>query len=118
MGGLLKPGLPARQLRDRVLQLAVHRPDRPRPGRCRIREKEFVEAAPVARGVATAASCSGRSCRTWLAPIIVYTTLIIPNNILFEAALSFLGLGVPQHDPVAGGGSSPTRAAIFRWRGG
>jgi peptide/nickel transport system permease protein len=24
----------------------------------------------------------------------VYTTLIIPNNILFEAALSFLGIGV------------------------
>ncbi len=30
-----------------------------------------------------------------VAPIIVYTTLIIPNNILFEAALSFLGIGVP-----------------------
>ena len=29
-----------------------------------------------------------------LAPIIVYTTLIIPTNILFEAALSFLGVGV------------------------
>ena len=34
-----------------------------------------------------------------VAPIIVYTTLIIPNNILFEAALSFLGLGVPQTTP-------------------
>ena len=32
-------------------------------------------------------------------PIIVYTTLIIPNNILFEAALSFLGIGVPQETP-------------------
>jgi peptide/nickel transport system permease protein len=29
----------------------------------------------------------------------VYTTLIIPNNILFEAALSFLGLGVPVTTP-------------------
>jgi peptide/nickel transport system permease protein len=29
------------------------------------------------------------------APIIVYATLIIPANILLEAALSFLGLGVP-----------------------
>jgi peptide/nickel transport system permease protein len=29
-----------------------------------------------------------------VAPIIVYTTLIIPTNILFEAALSFLGVGV------------------------
>jgi peptide/nickel transport system permease protein len=29
-----------------------------------------------------------------VAPIIVYTTLLIPTNILFEAALSFLGVGV------------------------
>ena len=29
-----------------------------------------------------------------MAPIIVYTTLLIPTNILFEAALSFLGVGV------------------------
>jgi len=28
-----------------------------------------------------------------VAPILVYATLIIPSNILFEAALSFLGLG-------------------------
>ncbi len=34
-----------------------------------------------------------------LAPIIVYATLIIPNNILFEATLSFLGLGLPQTIP-------------------
>jgi ABC-type dipeptide/oligopeptide/nickel transport system permease subunit len=30
-----------------------------------------------------------------LAPILIYTTLLIPTNILFEAALSFLGVGVP-----------------------
>src|SRR5215467_440157 len=29
-----------------------------------------------------------------IGPIIVYTTLLIPQNILFEAALSYLGLGV------------------------
>jgi peptide/nickel transport system permease protein len=29
-----------------------------------------------------------------VAPIIVYTTIFIPTNILFEAALSFLGVGV------------------------
>jgi ABC-type dipeptide/oligopeptide/nickel transport system permease subunit len=34
-----------------------------------------------------------------VAPILVYTTLIIPNNILFEAALSFLGVGVPPTTP-------------------
>jgi ABC-type dipeptide/oligopeptide/nickel transport system permease subunit len=33
------------------------------------------------------------------APIIVYSTLIIPANILFEAALSFLGVGIPQTTP-------------------
>ena len=30
-----------------------------------------------------------------VAPIIVYRTLVIPQNILFEAALSFLGVGDP-----------------------
>jgi peptide/nickel transport system permease protein len=34
-----------------------------------------------------------------VAPILVYTTLIIPNNVLFEAALSFLGAGVPTDVP-------------------
>jgi len=34
-----------------------------------------------------------------VAPIIVYTTLIIPTNILFEAALSFLGVGIQPPDP-------------------
>jgi ABC-type dipeptide/oligopeptide/nickel transport system permease subunit len=29
----------------------------------------------------------------------VYATLIIPTNVLFEAALSFLGLGIPQDTP-------------------
>jgi peptide/nickel transport system permease protein len=29
-----------------------------------------------------------------VAPIVVFTTLMIPTNILFEAALSFLGVGV------------------------
>jgi peptide/nickel transport system permease protein len=63
-----------------------------------LREKEFVEAA---RGL------GGGDLHIMLrellpnvaAPIIVYTTLIIPNNILFEAALSFLGVGVPDTTP-------------------
>ena len=41
------------------------------------------------------------------APIIVYTTLIIPSNILFEAGLSFLGVGVPDTTP-SWGACSPT----------
>ncbi len=31
-----------------------------------------------------------------IAPIIVYTTLLIPTNILFEAALDFLGVGISE----------------------
>jgi peptide/nickel transport system permease protein len=34
-----------------------------------------------------------------IAPIIVYATLTLPTNILFEASLSFLGVGVPQSIP-------------------
>ena len=97
LGGLIKPGLIlvsyviglfswpyiARIVRGQVLSL---------------REKEFVEAAR---------SMGSRNRRIMFreilpnvaAPIIVYTTLIIPNNILFEAALSFLGIGVPQEVP-------------------
>ena len=37
-----------------------------------------------------------------VAPIVVYMTLIIPSNILFEAALSFFGIGVPQSTPSLG----------------
>ena len=45
------------------------------------------------------------------APLIVYTTLIIPSNILFEANLSFLGVGVPD-DPLVGScsASPPARS--------
>jgi ABC-type dipeptide/oligopeptide/nickel transport system permease subunit len=38
-----------------------------------------------------------------VAPILVYTTLLIPTNILFEAALSFLGVGVPPPTATWGG---------------
>ena len=38
-----------------------------------------------------------------MAPILVYSTLLIPTNILFEAALSFLGVGVRPPTPTWGG---------------
>lgn len=38
-----------------------------------------------------------------VAPILVYSTLLIPTNILFEAALSFLGVGVRPPTPTWGG---------------
>jgi peptide/nickel transport system permease protein len=38
-----------------------------------------------------------------LAPVIVYTTLLIPLAIVSEATLSFLGLGVPAPTATWGG---------------
>ncbi len=97
LGGLLKPGLSlviaiiaiftwpnvARLVRGQVLSL---------------REREFIEAAR---------SLGARSWRIMfrellpnlVAPIVVYATLMVPSNIIFEAALSFLGVGVPQTTP-------------------
>lgn len=63
-----------------------------------LREKEFVEAAR-AQGAGDRRIVFREILPNVVAPIIVYTTLIIPNNILFEAALSFLGVGVPPTVP-------------------
>ena len=38
-----------------------------------------------------------------MAPILVYSTLLIPTNILFEAALSFLGVGIQPPTATWGG---------------
>ena len=59
-----------------------------------LREKEFIEAARMV------GSGHSRIIRSHLlphlvAPIIVYSTLIIAQNVLAEAGLSFLGLGIP-----------------------
>ncbi len=97
LGGLLRPGLLlvsyvialfnwpyiARIVRGQVLSL---------------REKEFVEASR-AQGSGNVRIMFREILPNVVAPIIVYTTLIIPNNILFEAALSFLGAGVPPTTP-------------------
>ncbi len=91
-GGLLKPGLVvvifviafvnwtyiARIIRGQVLSL---------------REKEFVEAAR-SLGASNRRIIFKEILPNLAAPIIVYSTLIIPQNILFEAALSFLGAGI------------------------
>jgi peptide/nickel transport system permease protein len=60
-----------------------------------LREKEFVEAAR-AQGSSNGRIMFREILPNVVAPIIVYTTLIIPNNILFEASLSFLGVGIPS----------------------
>ncbi|HZO36008.1 MAG TPA: ABC transporter permease [Solirubrobacteraceae bacterium] len=58
-----------------------------------LREKEFVEAAR-AMGSSDRRIVFSEILPNLVAPIIVYATLLIPTNILFEAALSFLGVGV------------------------
>ena len=59
-----------------------------------LREKEFVESARAA-GAGTTRILATEIVPNLLGPLIVYATLLIPTNILFEAALSYLGLGVP-----------------------
>ena len=67
-----------------------------------LKEKDFVEAAR------SLGSTNGRIIfreilPNLIGPIIVYSTLLIPANILFEAGLSFLGLGVPPDTASLGG---------------
>jgi ABC-type dipeptide/oligopeptide/nickel transport system permease subunit len=96
-GGLVKPGLVvvifviafvnwtyiARIVRGQVLSL---------------REKEFVEAAR-SLGASNTRIIFKEILPNLVAPIIVYATLIIPQNILFEAALSYLGAGIQPPTP-------------------
>jgi peptide/nickel transport system permease protein len=63
-----------------------------------LREKEFVEASR-SQGARDRWIIFREILPNVVAPIIVYTTLIIPANILFEAALSFLGVGIPPTTP-------------------
>jgi peptide/nickel transport system permease protein len=63
-----------------------------------IREKEFIEAAR-SLGSSNSRIMFRHILPNVLAPIIVYSTLLIPTNILAEAALSYLGLGVPPDVP-------------------
>jgi ABC-type dipeptide/oligopeptide/nickel transport system permease subunit len=58
-----------------------------------LREKEFVEAAR-SLGATNVRIITKEILPNLTGPIIVYSTLLIPTNILFEAALSYLGLGI------------------------
>jgi peptide/nickel transport system permease protein len=100
LGGTITPGVPviiavvvifgwtyiARIVRGLVLSL---------------REKEFVEASR-ALGASNARIMFREILPNLAAPVIVYASLLIPVNILFEAALSYLGVGV--QDPTASWG--------------
>jgi ABC-type dipeptide/oligopeptide/nickel transport system permease subunit len=59
-----------------------------------LREKEFVESARSV-GASNVRILATEILPNLIGPLIVYLTLLIPTNILFEAALSYLGLGVP-----------------------
>jgi peptide/nickel transport system permease protein len=63
-----------------------------------LREKEFVEAAR-SLGASNTRIIFREILPNLVAPITIWATLLIPANILFEAALSFLGLGVPPSTP-------------------
>ncbi len=92
LGGLIKPGLGvvifvisftswtymARIVRGQTLSL---------------REKEFVEAARSV-GASRSRIIFRELLPNLTAPIIVYASILIPQVILYEAALSFLGVGV------------------------
>ncbi len=58
-----------------------------------LRQQEFVEAA-ISLGLPPATLIRRHLVPNALGPIIVYTTLTIPNVMLLEAFLSFLGLGI------------------------
>jgi oligopeptide transport system permease protein len=60
-----------------------------------LRHREFIEAA-IACGVPTARILTRHVVPNVLGPVIVYATLTIPQMILLESLLSFLGLGVRE----------------------
>ena len=91
-GGLIQPGVftlvlifgifgwfyPARIIRSQILSL---------------REKEFVEAARMT-GATDFRIMRSHLLPHLVAPLIVYSTLIVASNVIGEAGLSFLGLGI------------------------
>ncbi len=100
IGGFIKPGLGlilfiiavfswpyiARIIRGQTLSL---------------REREFVDASR-SLGASNRRIMFREVLPNMIAPIIIYSTLIIPSNILFEAYLSYLGVGLPQTTPSLG----------------
>jgi peptide/nickel transport system permease protein len=67
-----------------------------------LRNREFVDASR-SLGARRPHILISELLPNLVAPILVYATLLIPTNILFEAALSFLGVGVRPPTPTWGG---------------
>ncbi len=66
-----------------------------------LREREFVESAKSI-GARRGYILRTEMLPNLIAPILVYSSLLIPTNILFEAALSFLGVGIRPPTPELG----------------
>ena len=66
-----------------------------------LREREYVEAAR-ASGARSGKILFGHILPNALGPIIVAVTFVIPSAILFEAFLSYLGVGIPPPTPTWG----------------
>ena len=77
-----------------------------------LREREYVEAAR-ASGARSGKILFGHILPNALGPIIVAVTFVIPSAILFEAFLSYLGLGVPEPTATWGGMLSDGSQYIF-----
>jgi len=77
-----------------------------------LREREFVDAAR-SMGARTPYILFREILPNLVGPILVYSTLLIPTNILFEAALSYLGVGIQPPTPTWGGMLSD--AVTFQW---
>ncbi|WP_214110034.1 ABC transporter permease [Acrocarpospora catenulata] len=67
-----------------------------------LREREFVDAAR-SLGARAPYILFKEILPNLIAPILIYATLLIPTNVLFEAALSFLGVGIQPPTATWGG---------------
>jgi oligopeptide transport system permease protein len=74
-----------------------------------LREREFVEAAIVG-GAGTARIVARHIVPNLLGPVIVYATLTVPQVILVESFLSFLGIGIQE--PLASLGNLVADGAV------
>jgi peptide/nickel transport system permease protein len=67
-----------------------------------LREREFIDAAR-SLGAGSGYIVRHEMLPNLVAPILVYSTLLIPTNILFEAALAYLGVGIQPPTATWGG---------------
>lgn len=97
LGGLIRPGL---WLVVSIISLSTW-PFSARIVRglaLSIKELQYIEAAR-STGAGSVRIMFREILPNLALPIIVYATLTIPTNMLFEATLSYLGVGVPQSRP-------------------